>query len=342
MKIYYRKQRVIWANHNRLAKRTLDRKHESERKSRFGPLRRKQIKLHRKAQGKNAWQGFGKGAYQRNRRVTKLKRWAKRMEILMLLAKGYPVTDPSAEYLIKTSYEPTEETPKESLSNMFGQEDWSDPTKDVSLAKSEDVPEQSKAELLEIIKNLQKKLETHHAGNAPAEFANPVDSVKSTIPIKPDRPTPEAQLTPEQRRIRQLEDQLARAQGEKDPERELERPVGKEGEKVLIHFAADGLTSLGQVWYRGQELEIVIGSGAYQDTCDRTGWSWLSLVDDEFGQMNRWGRVMFRRGPWRGGSYSDDRREALSGITSPSQEELLAASRAEASRGRAAPRLPRL
>jgi hypothetical protein len=157
------------------------------------------------------------------------------------------------------------------------------------------------------------------------------------------RPLPDDQLTPEQRQIRYLADQLARERGAKDPEQELEVPVapGAEG-NILIHFLEDGFTALGSVWYRGQELEFEPNSGAYADTCDRFGWSWLSLAGDDFGQVERYGKVYFRPGPWPGKPLTAAASAAYDtpGAPKPSEEELERAEKAETKRQRAAPRLP--
>lgn len=165
----------------------------------------------------------------------------------------------------------------------------------------------------------------------------------------PGLPVPDEQLTPEQKRIRDLEDMLARERGSKDPVQELaDLPSPDADGTILIHFLVDGVSALGQIWYRGQELEFVPGSPAYQDTCDRRGWSWLELRDNDFAQVERWGEVKFRSGPWPGKTLLDAAKvtfEAVKGpdgktVPPPSKAELEAAAKAEARRRRAAPRLP--
>ncbi len=161
------------------------------------------------------------------------------------------------------------------------------------------------------------------------------------------RPDPERQLSPEQRRIRDLENQLAVERGAKDPEQEFEEPSAPGEDTIVIHFVADGFTALGQVWYRGQELEFTRDSRAYNDTCDRLGRSWLDLRADPAAQEARYGEEKFRPGPWPGKDMvaaADSRWEPLKPMSdgqrlTPTDEELQRAAAAEARRGRAAPRL---
>lgn len=100
------------------------------------------------------------------------------------------------------------------------------------------------------------------------------------------------------------------------------------GKVILIHVLTDGFTAAGQVWYRGQEIEYVVGEQAFEDTKDRKGDSWLMC--DDASQMRRWGQVMFGRGPWPGSDYEDPRAaaaersrgrkpKALAGIAPPRQ-----------------------
>lgn len=153
----------------------------------------------------------------------------------------------------------------------------------------------------------------------------------------------DATLTPDQVRIKELEDRLAKEMGRKDPDQEFE-VADPDGETILIHFVADGFTALGHIWYRGQELEFTVGSPAYNDTRDRYGWSWLSLRDDAAAQEARYKEVKFRSGPWPGAAYADAatkaRFEPLKDVKPLTEADLAVADRAEARRRRAAPRLP--
>lgn len=67
---------------------------------------------------------------------------------------------------------------------------------------------------------------------------------------------------------------------------------------LTVHFVDDGLTLLGKIWYRGEELTIAPGTDQWE-----LAHSVLSL--DEFQQEDRWGRRMFRPGPWRGKSLTE-------------------------------------
>jgi hypothetical protein len=174
----------------------------------------------------------------------------------------------------------------------------------------------------------------------------------STPPTVAQRPAPETELSVEQRRIRDLEHRLALELGRKDVEPEELEPAATSGPtaNIVIHFVDDGLTALGKVWRRGQELEFTPGSRAYHDTVDRSGQSWLELRGDEAAQQERYGRVMFRDGPWTGKGYDEIATatfEPLKPLTSdgtpprgPTPEELATAAKAEAARRRAAPILP--
>lgn len=131
----------------------------------------------------------------------------------------------------------------------------------------------------------------------------PEPTLAATTDIE-GRPLPEEELTEEQRTIRQLEDQLAKKKAkelETAPE-QLDTATGKE--TILIHIVEDGFTAQGRTWFKGQEIEFVVGGRAHKETKDRNGDSWLDL--DESGQIQKYGVVYFRRGPWPGLGYSED------------------------------------
>lgn len=195
------------------------------------------------------------------------------------------------------------------------------------------------------------------------EPAEPTGEPEPSSTEQPEpAPEPAPEPTAEQKRIAQLEQQLAalRAQlatasDSADGVAESEPPVVYESatqgaDNVVIHFVdVAGFTALGHVWYRGQELEFAPGSQAHRDTCDRTGRSWVDLRDDPVAQEQRWGRVVFRSGPWPHRTLADAEVtfESLRSLTNdgtevpaPSKQELATAAAAEARRKRAVPRLP--
>jgi hypothetical protein len=173
--------------------------------------------------------------------------------------------------------------------------------------------------------------------SAPLPLAARVDLIVTAVP--------DVQLSPEQMEIKRLRDQLAREKGRKDEEPVVD-VIAKPGDEgnILIHFLEDGLTVLGRVMYRGEELEFDTASQAYRDTFNRFGETWLELRNNEFGQVDRWGRIMFRNGPWPGKTYADGTFENLRGekdgtsIKPPTADEIAAAEKMRAKR--AAPRLP--
>jgi hypothetical protein len=79
---------------------------------------------------------------------------------------------------------------------------------------------------------------------------------------------------------------------------------------IVVHFVADGFTAFKEVWYRGQELRVEVGSPEWIETCEpktviegvpASGKSWLRLTEEE--QENRYnGAVYFRHGPRPGKS----------------------------------------
>lgn len=113
------------------------------------------------------------------------------------------------------------------------------------------------------------------------------------------RPLPESQLTEEQRQIRELEHRLALKKGKSDG-----GPTGYEvptsGDTIHIHFVKDGFTAQGEVWFRGQEVVFDRQGVAYKQTQDRNGNSWVDLAGDAGAQYDRYGDEYFRPGPFRG------------------------------------------
>jgi hypothetical protein len=65
---------------------------------------------------------------------------------------------------------------------------------------------------------------------------------------------------------------------------------------ILVHVLEDGFTTLGTVWYRGQEIGIKKGSAADELSTDRNGDHWYDR--DPVDQMGYYGKQMFGFGPW--------------------------------------------
>lgn len=147
---------------------------------------------------------------------------------------------------------------------------------------------------------------------APAKVADTEVITPQNTPEVPTGPAPGAptsvEETPEQREIRELKEQvqalmagLASKTSEEAPKTE---DAPEEGDTIVIHFIEDGHTAQGQVWYRGQELEFIVGSKAWNDTLDRNGDSWVLMSESD--QADKWNAVKYRRGPWTGKkSYKD-------------------------------------
>jgi hypothetical protein len=164
-----------------------------------------------------------------------------------------------------------------------------------------------------------------------AELAKPILRPTSDAA---GRPLPESELDAEQRQIRQLEDAVARRKAEalSQAEQSYVEP-SDDAEVIHIHFLQTGLLVNGATTYRGQEMKFEVGGLAHRQTMDRNGNSFLDLVDDIDGQWDRYGKQYFARGPWRGRKWDD-----VSTITDPQARlDAEAAARAEARRGFAAP-----
>jgi hypothetical protein len=168
----------------------------------------------------------------------------------------------------------------------------------------------------------------------------PPPAASLATPADP-RPKPESELTDEERAERQRLHLLAVEAGRRDPGIQGFAQPQPGRQTVLIHFTEDGLTAFGQVWYRGQELEIEVGGPRWAEAA-----KWILLDDRQ--QMERWKRIMFRRGPWPGlRSYAGARFEPLKALSGDGllppvdMSALQQADLAEARRGRGVPVAPR-
>jgi hypothetical protein len=123
-------------------------------------------------------------------------------------------------------------------------------------------------------------------------------------------PEPEViELTPDQIRIAELEALLAEKQERIASNSAVQYgDAADDGERILIHFLEDGFMAFGNIWYRGQEVEVSVNSREYAATV-RDGHSWLELRDDFGGQVERYGSHKFASGPFRprkGEVFTDD------------------------------------
>jgi hypothetical protein len=76
---------------------------------------------------------------------------------------------------------------------------------------------------------------------------------------------------------------------------------------VTVHFVEDGLTLLGKVWFRGEELTVNPGTRQWEEVqVVLKGGSKRNLLTlDEDEQIDRWGKRFFREGLWRGKRLTD-------------------------------------
>lgn len=153
------------------------------------------------------------------------------------------------------------------------------------------------------------------------------------------RPKPAEMLSPAEKAERERQHAAALQAGRADPP--LRFQPSQSAEKILIHFVEDGLTFAGLVWMRGQEIEIGPGDPRWEES---TRW----ILQDDFQQMERYGKIMFRKGPWPGRrSYADGaggfetvfigRGDDAKPYRGPGEEELRKADQLEQQRHRGVP-----
>lgn len=187
------------------------------------------------------------------------------------------------------------------------------------------VPEaEEEAEVIEETETVQEAEET------PAQRR--IRELEAAL-AEPDPVYEDPEETEEERRIKELEDLLAKKRAARLENAPTQYEAAGSGEKILIHFVEDGFTFGGRVWFRGQEVEFEVGSKAHLQQKDRSGASWLDLADDPMAQVARFGKHYFSSGPWKGRPWGD-----LTGLTN--EQDIVNAqnaARAEARRNRAAP-----
>jgi hypothetical protein len=73
---------------------------------------------------------------------------------------------------------------------------------------------------------------------------------------------------------------------------------------VTIHFVEDAFTILGKVWYRGENLTLVPGTPNWENAFvnEYKGSTnmvlFATMTEDQ--QVRKWGKRLFREGPWTG------------------------------------------
>jgi len=90
------------------------------------------------------------------------------------------------------------------------------------------------------------------------------------------------------------------------------------GDDIAVHFIEDGLTALGQVWYRGQVLRMAVGDAVWAKTLGHDGSSWLELSKQR--QIEVYGKQFFDYGPWPFDWDADDVRKTLRDAGYPDAE----------------------
>jgi hypothetical protein len=111
-------------------------------------------------------------------------------------------------------------------------------------------------------------------------------------------PELEASLSPEQRRIAELEALIA----QKEAEAQAEKPDYPD----TIHFLGSMTVherfgaSIGSATTIITEygMELPVTPDLIAAAKDRFGHSWLDIVSDDEAQVRQWGQVMVRPGPW--------------------------------------------
>lgn len=148
-------------------------------------------------------------------------------------------------------------------------------------------------------------------------------------------------MSEEELREREVAHQRAIATGRESPVLSYTPGSAPQGvQSVLIHFVKDGFTAFGNVWMRGQEIELWPGHPRWREAQE-----WIHL--DTAAQYRRYGEEKFRWGPWPGertytaGLNSFQMMRGISDdgppVGPPTPEELQRGDEAERRRGRRVP-----
>lgn len=136
------------------------------------------------------------------------------------------------------------------------------------------------------------------------------EQLATPMPIVEPEPREDPEKEVKKARIKDLEDKLARRNTAIiDAAPTTYEADSENGEKILLHIREDGFIALGEVWYRGQELEFTRGSVSYERTKDSLGNTWIDLAGDENAQLSKWGHYYLGSGPFvprKGERFDDD------------------------------------
>lgn len=147
----------------------------------------------------------------------------------------------------------------------------------------------------------QKRLADARAARARLEEEARQLAAQQDVPAQDERDEYEGLTEEEIAELKAIEDGNARLAASRIENASVQydnSQRGGTGEKILIHVVRDGFTVFGDVWLRGQEMEIEVGTPAYERTKDVNGNSWLDLRNDKAGQYARWGREYIAEGPF--------------------------------------------
>lgn len=154
-----------------------------------------------------------------------------------------------------------------------------------------------------------------------------------------NRPRPDGELSPQELAERERQHARALNFGKENPAIAYAPGHAPPGGSVVIHFVADGFTAFGNVWVRGQEIEVWPGHPRWAEA-----QQWINY--DTRMQYLRWKKEYFRPGPWPGersylaGIGGFEQLKAVGGegsVGAPSEEELRRGDEAERMRGRRVP-----
>jgi hypothetical protein len=102
--------------------------------------------------------------------------------------------------------------------------------------------------------------------------------------------------------LAQAQEELAAAKAASDEVEQIAEVSPDAKDAVTVNFVEDGLTWLGKVWVRGEELTVAPDSKEWKELTDpRTGRLLLTLTENE--QIIKWGKRMFREGKWIGEGF---------------------------------------